>query len=47
MSIIQNLKNLESFCGKKDAFDCAGINILLRRSLGAVNNIMKNNPKKV
>ena len=20
-----NLKNLKSFCGKKDAFDCAGI----------------------
>ena len=25
MNIIKNLKNLQFFCGKKDAFDCAGI----------------------
>ena len=25
ISVIQILKNLKSFCGKKDAFDCAGI----------------------
>ena len=24
-SVLKNLKNLKSFCGKKDVFDCAGI----------------------
>ena len=28
-----NLKNLKSFCGKRDAFDCAGIRARIFRLL--------------
>ena len=32
MQINSNLKNFKSFCGKKDAFDCAGIRVGNRKT---------------